>query len=262
MGEEKDIVMHAMRKSYTLTLLANGERLDGRGFYDYRPVELHKGVIETAEGSALAKIGSTQIIAGIKFDVMEPFASDPDKGVFITNAELLPLASSRFEPGPPREESIEFARVVDRAIRSAEIIDLKSFFIEEGKVLGMFLDLYVLDYGGNMVDAAGLAALAALMHTKIPKVENAQIIRGEYSGQLKIDKHPLPVSFAKIDHYLIVDPTIEEESASDAGLTVATTDEHICAIQKFGRGGFKKDDVLNSVDIAFEKTKELRKYLF
>ncbi|MGB9719294.1 MAG: exosome complex protein Rrp42 [Candidatus Anstonellales archaeon] len=261
MGEEKDIVMHAMRKSYMLTLLANGERLDGRAFYDYRHVELHKGVIDTAEGSALAKIGSTQIIAGIKFEVVEPFASDPDKGVFITNAELLPLASSRFEPGPPREESIEFARVVDRAIRSADIIDLESFFLEEGKALGLFLDLYVLDYGGNMVDAAGLAALAALMTTRIPKVENAQIIRGEYSGTLKIDQYPLPVSFSKIDHYILVDPTVEEESASDAGLTIATTEDHIAAIQKFGTGGFKKDDVLNSVDIAFEKTKELRKYL-
>ncbi|MEM4336089.1 MAG: exosome complex protein Rrp42 [Candidatus Anstonellales archaeon] len=261
MGEEKDIIMHSMRKSYLLTLLANAERLDGRGFYDYRPIELHKGIIETAEGSALAKIGSTQIIAGIKFEVTEPFPSDPDKGIFVTNAELLPLASSRFEPGPPGEESIEFARVVDRAIRSAEIIDVESFFIEEGKVLALFLDLYVLDYGGNMVDAAGLAALAALMNTKIPKVENGQIIRGEYSGNLKIDRHPLPVSFSKINTYILVDPTIEEESASDAGLTVATTEEHVAAIQKFGTGGFKKDDVLNCVDIAFEKTKELRKYL-
>lgn len=261
MGEEKDIILHSIRKSYMVALLANGERLDGRGFYDYRHIELHKGLIETADGSALAKIGSTQVIAGVKFDVVEPFPSDPDKGVFVTNAELLPLASSRFDPGPPREESIEFARVVDRAIRSAEIIDVESFFLEEGKVLGLFLDLYVLDYGGNMVDAAALAALAALMNTKIPKVENGQIVRGEYTGQLKIERHPLLVSFSKIHHYVLVDPTIEEESASDAGLSIATTESHIAAIQKFGTGGFKKDEVLNSVDIAFEKAKELRRYL-
>jgi len=36
-----------------------------------------------------------------------------------------------FETGPPGEECIELARVVDRAVRSAECIDLDSLYVEK-----------------------------------------------------------------------------------------------------------------------------------
>ncbi len=255
-----DVIKNLKRK-YLLDLLKKNERIDGRDFHSFREIEVVPNVIDTAEGSALARIGETQVLAGIKFEIVEPFSSDPELGVFITNSEFLPLASSLFEPGPPDENSIEFARVVDRGLRSAEVVDLNSFFIEEGKVLGLFLDLYVLDYGGNLFDTGYLAAMSALLNTKMPKVEDGKIIRGEYKGNLDIKRVVTSTTFVKVDEYMIVDPLLSEELAADSRLTIAVTDEFVVAMQKGGSGGFKKSDVLKMVDITFDKRKEIMKYL-
>ena len=130
--------------------------------------------------------------------MLKPFADRPKEGVLMTNAELLPSASARFEPGPPDENSIEMARVVDRAVRSAECVDVKSFFIEDDKVLGLYMDIYVMNDAGNYTDAASIAAAAALMDTRIPKVENAKIVRGEYEKSLNPQVLPVTTTMIKV----------------------------------------------------------------
>ncbi len=251
-----------IKKNYIMTLLEKKERVDGRAFTDYREISVQPGVVETAEGSALARIGKTQIIAGIKFEIVEPFASDPELGVLITNGELLPMASESFEPGPPSETSIEFSRVVDRGIRHSEILPLDKFFIEDGKVLALFLDLYVLDYSGNLIDTGALAAMAALLNTKVPKVEDGKIIREETTGYLELKSSPVLVTtFAKLGNYAVVDPSLEEEIASDSTLSIGTIDDYMVSAQKSGVGTFSRDEVLSLIDTAFEKRKDLLKYL-
>ncbi len=261
MGDEiKQTVMAYMRKDIITNLLDKEERLDGRKFDEYRPVEVHKTVITTAEGSGLARIGETMVLVASKFDVVAPFPDRPTEGVFIMNSELLPLASPTFETGPPREDSIELARTVDRAIRSSEAVDVDSFFVEEGKVLGLFMDIYVLNYAGNYTDAATLAAAAALIDTKRPKVENGAIVRGEYAGPLNPKAIPVSTTFMKIGKEWILDPLREEEAVADTRITIATTENHVCAMQK-GQGSMTKDELLNNIDIAFKKGSELRKIL-
>ncbi len=250
-----------VRRDYVLTTLKENYRLDGRGLYDFREIEVRQNVIETAEGSAMARIGTTVVLAGVKFDIITPFPQEPDKGALITGAELLPLASKHFEPGPPDIKSIEFARVVDRGLRSAEVVDLKELFIEEGKALGIFVDLYVLNYGGNLFDAGSLAALAALLATKVPKVEDGEIIREEYVGKLNVRAKPLSTTFGKIADITFLDPALEEESVLDARLTITTDGEHVVSLQKGGVGSFKKDEVLDLINLSFKKREELLKHL-
>ena len=38
------------------------------------------------------------------------------------------------------------------------------------------MDLYVLNYDGNLFDAGTLAAMAALMNTKVPKFEDGKAV--------------------------------------------------------------------------------------
>ncbi len=262
----KDIVMHDIKRSVILDLLKKGQRMDDRALDQYRPISVQKGVLDTAEGSALAKIGKTQILVGAKMAVATPFADRPKEGVFSVNCEFLPLANSSFEPGPPDENSIELARVTDRGIRSAEVEGdnaiTKNFFLEEGKVLALYLDIYVLDHSGNMTDTASLAAIGALTDTKIPKYENGVLIRDEFAGKVELKHYPIATTFAKIDKYLLCDPTREEMLAADTKITITTTQNgQIAAIQK-GKGSLTKDEVLQAVDIAFKKGDELRKYVF
>ncbi len=261
MGDEvKELVMSHMRKDIISHLLDKGERLDGRKFGEYRPIEVYKGVINNAEGSGLAKIGETMVLVAAKFDVSAPFPDRPTEGVFITNSELLPTASPMFETGPPGEDSIELARTVDRAIRSSGVIDVDSFYIEEGKVLGLFMDIYVLNHSGNYTDASALAATAALIDLKMPKVENGAIVRGEYVGKLEPKVLPISTTLIKVGNHWIVDPSLTEEQVIDARITIATTEEHVCTIQK-GEGSLTKDELLANIDIAFKKGSDIRKIL-
>ncbi len=121
-------------KEYMNDLLSRKERIDKRDFMDYRKIAISTGVIPHAEGSASVYIGDTYVLAGVKLDVGEPMPDKPDEGTLTTSAELLPLASVEYEEGPPSPEAVEFARVVDRGIRAAELIDTPALFIEQGKV--------------------------------------------------------------------------------------------------------------------------------
>ncbi|MBS3067380.1 exosome complex protein Rrp42 [Candidatus Micrarchaeota archaeon] len=261
MSEEfKEIIMSHLRKDVLSNSLKKGERFDQRKFDEFRSIEIQKSVIKNAEGSAFVKLGNTQVLVGVKFDVVTPYSDRPNEGTMVTNAELLPLASSTFEPGPPDENSVELARVVDRGIRSAECIDVKSLFIEEGKVLSVYIDLYVLDHSGNFIDASSIAAIAALTDTKVPKVEDGKIIRKEHKGKLDLKALPVTVTSIRVDDFWLVDPTIEEELAMDSRLTIATTGTHVAAVQK-GKGSLTKKEFLDNLDIAFKRGNDIRKLL-
>lgn len=259
-----NIVPEITKKSLT-ELIKKGERADSRAPYDYRDISIEVGVIGKAEGSARIKLGNTQIMIGIKLQIGDPFPDTPNVGVLMTNSELLPMASPTFEPGPPDERSVEMARVVDRCLREGKVVDLEKLCLIEGKKVWMiFLDLHVLDYDGNLIDAAVLGSLAALMNTKIPTttVEDDEIIVQEEKIPLNINEKPLMSTFAKIGDKLIVDPSLEEENIMGARISVGMReDDSLCAMQKGGKDTFTKEEIMEAINLAKQKTKELREQL-
>jgi len=246
-------------------LIAKGKRLDGRELTDYREIKIEQGIIERAEGSAKVLLGKTEVVVGTKIEMGDPFSDTPNEGVLTVNAELVPLASPGFEPGPPDETSIELARIVDRGIRESKAIDLGKLCIEPGKkVFVVFVDVYVLNHDGNLIDASALAAMAALLNTKMAKyeVEDGEVkIKPGYEP-LPIKKRPITVTCAKIGDKLVVDPWLEEEQVMDARISIAFDDDgNICAIQKGGSGYFEPKQVFEAARIAKEKVEEIRKKL-
>jgi len=246
-------------------LISHGKRLDERELDEYRKVQLEAGVIERAEGSARIRLGKTEVMVGIKIETGEPFPDVPNEGVLTVNAELVPLASPTFEPGPPDENSIELARIVDRGIRESKAIALEKLCITpQKKVFVVFVDIYVLNHDGNLIDASAMAALAALLNTKMFNYEMKEgeiQIKPGYT-QLPIVNHPVAVTFAKINDKVVVDPWLEEEQVMDARLTITMDkDGKVCAVQKGGYGYFSKEQILEAAKIAKEKSEELRKIL-
>jgi len=248
-----------LKKDYITTLVKSNKRIDGRGFDQYRDIEITKGFVsEKSEGSALVKLGDTSVLVGVSIDIGEPYPDKPNEGVMITSAELRPMAAPTFESGPPREDAIELARVVDRGIRESGAIDLEKLFIEKDKVYVVFIDIHTLDHTGNLIDASGIASIAALLDTRLPKYEGGKIIRGEFIGKLPITCIPVPCTFAKIFDKVLIDPTLDEEYAMDSRLTITTTDT-INALQKGGNGMLTFEDIQNAVDLSFKKADEIRK---
>ncbi|MEM5778731.1 MAG: exosome complex protein Rrp42 [Candidatus Aenigmatarchaeota archaeon] len=250
-------------ENYVRKLIEENLRIDERKFDEFREIKIETDVIKKAEGSARVLLGNTHVLVGVKLSVNEPFPDTPNEGVLIVNAELVPVASPTFEPGPPDENAIELARIVDRGIRESKCIDLEKLCIEEGKkVWNINIDIHVLDHDGNLIDASALGAIAALLNTKIPKYENDKIIYDEYVGKIPIKDIPIAVTVTKISNKLLIDSNLEEENALDARITITTTEkEDICSIQKGGIGYFTSEEIKKAIDLSIQKGKELRKLI-
>lgn len=243
----KDVIAE-LKRDHIAKLLTKGARMDGRGFEDRRELRIETGYAKSAEGSARVQLGNTDVVVGVKLMVGEPFSDTPDKGVLTTNAELIPMASETFESGPPDQESIEVSRVVDRGIREGHAVDLTKLCIEPGKeVWIMFLDVHVVDYDGNLFDAANIAANAALKTAVVPAKRNG---KGE-DYPLPLLHSPISVTAVKIDDKILVDPTHDEERVADARLTVTTIENgNLCAMQKGLVGSFSAEEVFKVIDIS------------
>ncbi len=257
--------MNTILKEHLLNTLKKGSREDGRSFTSYRPITVETGISpKSAEGSARVTIGETEVVVGIKTEIGQPYSDKPDEGSIMVNAELLPLSSPEFESGPPNINSIELSRVVDRSIREGKALDFKKLCIRSGEKMWIILiDIYPLNDDGNLFDAAALAALVALKDAKFPKLVEDKIQYGELSNEkLPLQCFPVSCTVFKIGDSFIVDPGKTEEAQMDARLTVAFLENgNICALQKGGDKGLSFEDINKMVEIAQEKTEELRRHI-
>ncbi len=247
-----------IRTTHILDLAASGKRLDGRGPDDYRRVLIEPGFVATADGSALVRIGETAVVSGVKLEPGKPFPDTPNAGVLTTNAELVPLSSPIFEPGPPQPGAIEVSRVVDRAIRAAESIDLARLCVAPGeKSWVCYVDIHVLDHSGNLIDAAMLAGITALAHSTVP-AKRFELAEADYP--LEVQHFPVECTFVRLGDSIVVDPSFDEEQAAQGRLTVATDElGRVVAMQKGLVGAFSPDDVRSVVQRALTHGDRLRK---
>ncbi|MCD6312527.1 MAG: exosome complex protein Rrp42 [Thaumarchaeota archaeon] len=259
---KKDLTAKIMRNKVYNLLLQN-KRIDGRHPKELRPISIQTNLLSKAEGSALVSMGSTKILTGIKIELGTPFPDRPDEGTFTVNAELLPLASTSFEPGPPDERGVELARVVDRSIREGGVLDLKKLCLVEGeKVYIIFIDIYVLDYDGNYFDPSLISALAALATAKIPRYEivDGKPQKTEEYFSLELNSLPFTVMVGVLGERFLVDPQMEEEKVLDVSMIIGTDEKgNITCIQKNSPGQVPislMDEILETV---IEKTGEIRR---
>mgnify|MGYP006297460089 CR=1 FL=1 len=255
-----------LQKERIIEYLKQGKRFDGRNPHDFRDMEIKTGLSKNAEGSCSVKIGETEVFAGVKLGLSEPYPDSPDEGTFMASAELGPIASEEFDLGPPKIDAIELARIIDRGIRESGLIDMKKLCIKEGeKVWQVFLDLYAINDDGNLMDAAALAGLIALGTAKLP-VYNKE----EETIEHELTDEPLPlnreamsfnITLHKIDDHIVVDPSYEEEEVSDYRISIAIADNkgepRITSIQKGKEGAIREEDIENILNIAVDKWKEM-----
>jgi len=260
---EKEPILPRMQVENIIKSIKKGERLDGRGLSDYRPIEVILNPISKASGSSIVKLGDTQVIVGVKLELGTPFPDRPNEGVLQVHAEFVPLASPSFEPGPPDENAIEVARVIDRSLREPKAVKLDSLVIEPGKTVWVvFNDIYLIDHQGNIIDASMLASMLALSITQVPgliKTENGyKVDYTQRTGPLQINTLVATVTMGIYGDIIIVDPSLEEEAVLESFITIAVDESgRICGIQKRGTKGFSRSTLDKAVDTALAKGREL-----
>ena len=229
-------------KKRIIELLKDSNRIDGRGQFENREIVVETNVSNKAEGSARVRLGNTEVIVGVKLQTQEPYSDHKDEGTLMVGMEINPSAGERYEPGPPRIDAIEIARVVDRGIRESGYIDFKKLCIKEGEVVwSVMIDIYAINDDGNLLDASAIGAVAALKMTKIPEYDEEDGVKyGKLTdnGLPLTENESLMMTFYKVGDQLLFDPIRDEEDASSARLTLAISkpgkDKIINSMQKGG----------------------------
>src|ERR1043165_411061 len=136
-------------------------RLDNRQPADMRPVEIVTGYLMTAEGSALIKVGNTQVLCAATIeDSVPPFLRNSGKGWVTAEYSMLPRATSKRTPrevnkGRASGRTHEIQRLIGRALRS--VVDMQA--LGERTVV---LDCDVLQADGGTRTASITGAFVAL----------------------------------------------------------------------------------------------------
>ncbi|QQG49597.1 MAG: exosome complex protein Rrp42 [archaeon] len=262
---KKNYVVETIKRAQMAELIAQGKRMGDRGLEEHRPIKIETGVIPKANGSAKVSLGHSEVLAGVKIATGTPFPDTPDKGLLVVNTEILPMSSPFAEPGPPSEEAIELARVVDRGIRESEMVDLTKLCLIPGKtVVTVFVDVNIMNVDGNLFDAVSYAVVSALRTAKMKKynVEADKVVATEEWIPVPVEKTPVSVTIARMGNALVVDPTSEEEGLMDMRITITTDDDgNVCASQKGEASTITPGEVLRAADISIAIGRKIREQI-
>jgi ribonuclease PH len=136
-------------------------RTDNRQPDGMRPVEIETGFLKTAEGSALIKVGNTQVLcAATVEDGVPPFMRNSGKGWVTAEYAMLPRATARRTPrevnkGRASGRTHEIQRLIGRSMRA----------VVDGAALGertIVVDCDVLQADGGTRTASITGAFVAL----------------------------------------------------------------------------------------------------
>ncbi|XP_057765425.1 exosome complex component RRP45A-like [Salvia miltiorrhiza] len=254
-------------KNFIQTALLSDLRTDGRGPFDYRNLTIQFG---SEDGSSEVQLGQTRVMGFVTSQLVQPYRDRPNEGTLAIFTEFSPMADPSFEVGRTGESAVELGRIVDRGLRESRAIDTESLCVVAGKwVWSIRIDLHILDNGGNLVDAANIAALAALLTFRRPECtlggEDGQAViihPPEVREPLPLIVHHLPVAvtFAFIgnESRVIVDPSHFEEAVMGGKLTATlNTNGDVCAIQKAGGEGVMQSVVMQCLRIASVKAADI-----
>ncbi len=259
-------------KRRIIETMPEGKRFDKRKPFEYRDIVIKTNISKKAEGSVSVKIGKTEVVAGVKMDVSEPYTDHEGEGTMMTTMDLLPLSSPEYDYGPPKVESIEPARIIDRGIRESGFIEFDKLCIKEGeKVWSIFIDMATINDDGNLIDAGALAALIALRTARMPVYDEKteKVKYGEFTDKpipLDEEKMPVSITFHKIKDSLFLDPTREEENAAEARLTIEVSHPKnskemiINAMQKGGEAALtvaEIEQIIQEAEKVFKKLKDI-----
>ena len=261
-SKRSTIIVEHLRKQQMWDSISKGKRLDSRNLDEIRPIEIEFDIIKKANGSAKVKLGNTEVVAGVKVETGEPFEGLENKGALILSAEVLPTASPYSEPGPPDEETVELARVVDRGVRESQMVDLDKLVLIPGKtVYTIFVDCSIINTDGNLFDATSYAVVSALISSRLPifEIQDDKVVDTGNRRDPPITTMPISITAVRIGDAVILDPTSEEEACMDARITITTnSDGHFTAMQKGSTGAFTIEQLKKAAETARIKGEMVR----
>ncbi|PIK58092.1 hypothetical protein BSL78_05006 [Apostichopus japonicus] len=239
-------------------------RTDGRSCEEYRQVEVECGVVSNTSGSSRLRLLNTEVIVGVKAEMGNPSPSHPNEGRLEFMVDFSANASPEFEGRGGDDLSVEMSTRFAEVFRTQSVLDLVSLGIIDGQCCWiLYVDIVVLECGGNLLDAMSLAVKAALANTRIPKVT---VLKDSEGGEdievsddpdgyntLNIDMVPLFVTLSKIGQRHVVDATLEEECCCSASLvTSVDSSGKFTGVVKKGTSSLSNESLHEMLQASFQ----------
>jgi len=191
-------------------------RTDKRQPDEMRPVEIVTGYLVTAEGSALIKVGHTQVLCAASVeDTVPPFLRNTGKGWVTAEYAMLPRATGKRTPrevtkGYPSGRTQEIQRLIGRSMRA--VVDMAA--LGERTI---FLDCDVIQADGGTRTASITGAFVALALALKTLVEHKVLKTSP------LRDHVAATSVGLVGGAPMLDLCYEEDSRADVDMNVVLT---------------------------------------
>ncbi|XP_056641620.1 uncharacterized protein LOC130448337 [Diorhabda sublineata] len=264
MSNVRKTIVSNCEKKFLLKNLAEWTRLDGRAFDEFRKVSIDFG---KDWGCCHVSLGKTRVLAQVSAEIQQPKSSRPSEGILNLNIELNPLAAPHFEAGRQSDLSVQLNRLLEKCLKDSKALDLESLCIKMNeKVWAIRVDINVLNYEGNILDCASIAALAALAHFRRPDVtcDGEEFIIHSVKQRdpipLVIHHYPVCITYSIFNggEYIIADPTIQEEGVADAFMSIGLNSyKELCGLHLGGKADLTPEMILTTANKAARRAGQI-----
>ncbi len=229
-------------------LLYSGGRLvrpDDRGLSELRRVEIIPGYISSAEGSALIRLGETQVICTASVDDgVPPFLKGMGKGWITSEYAMIPRATETRSPrestrGRQGGRTMEIQRLIGRSLRA--IMDLEA--LGERTV---WIDCDVIRADGGTRTASITGAMVAL-GLAARKLEQQKTLRRN-----PLKDYVAAISVGIVGGQILLDLSYAEDSSAEVDMNVVMTGMgRLVEVQATGEGrAFTQEEMNTLVEMA------------
>lgn len=260
MSNVRKPIVSNCEKKFLLKNLSEWTRLDGRAFDEFRKVSIDFG---KDWGCCHVSLGKTRVLAQVSAEIQQPNSSRPSEGILNLNIELNPIAAPHFEAGRQSDLSVQLNRLLEKCLKDSKALDLESLCIKMNeKVWAIRIDINVLNYEGNILDCASIAALAALAHFRRPDVtcDGEEFIIHSVKQRdpipLVIHHYPVCITYSIFNggEFIIADPTIEEEGVADAFMSIGLNSyKELCGLHLGGKADLTPEMILITANKAAQR---------
>ncbi|HXC49689.1 MAG TPA: ribonuclease PH [Candidatus Limnocylindrales bacterium] len=241
-----------MSSTATTDSTAATGRSDGRSDEALRPLHIHPGFIEHAEGSVLIEMGRTRVICTASVEEGVPgFLKGRGTGWVTAEYGMLPRSThTRNDREAARGKlggrTMEIQRLVGRSIRAA--MDMHAL---GERTVKLDCDVIQADGGTRTASITGAWVALALACRKLEReglVERSPVVKAIAA-----------VSVGIIDGRALLDLAYDEDSRADVDMNVVmTNDGEYVELQGTGEGGtFRRSQLDELADLAWKGIRRL-----
>ncbi|GMT34902.1 hypothetical protein PFISCL1PPCAC_26199 [Pristionchus fissidentatus] len=272
-----DLRLSDAEKVFIIHGVQEGVRNDGRSCGDYRPMWVECGVLATTDGSARVRIGDTDVLCGVKCELVECEDTSKETERLMFSVDCSANASPQFIGKGGDDYAEELADALHFSYdNDCSIPDIAKLTITSTHYWRLNVDVVILQYGGSIVDAAAVAAKAALYDTEVvglltrradEKKMSVELPEGGATWRIDVSRAPLISSVSKIGSINVVDVTPQEEACSFAALWVgasvqkASADPLVTMTRQTGGGSLDAASINDMVQMGVNAVARLNSQL-